>query len=402
MNIMDKNKINKNFINQIKNKELYEENLFTFIVQNIDLKTLLNDTYHLFYSKESISVESNLEGFLAYNLLEDIEEHQKIKNKIYSHIGDNLLSPFYYVSMKDKKYVLKSSGMGILREYNFDNFFTKISNGILPKFNEDEEKFFIDFIMNYEFKMYSPSESTKKQISDILLNQKQYLNQKNDKSSINIFYENKNLKTILSLYSSEIVSEITDNTMNEQELVKLYFGKNFRKKIFDLSAQLENKDPLKIIDALGKQTKSKHLMKWIEPLISKGVQLDLIDLELFYCGKKKPISYHTHFPQKKVNMAAVSEMVSLVGLVKDNVEIKEEELSKIFIIVMLAGREAPYIKLRSMFEIPTNSEMQLFFANLGAKALGNRSIREVEAEILKNKIESDLEQKTTQTKKLKI
>lgn len=397
---MNQHIINLNIINKINNQELYEPNLMDFLLNNSDLKQLKSELYSC-YSSGGVYFKSNFEGFLF------IKFHDKeceMKSKIYQYFGDKLEEPKYFVDLDSKSHNnILSKRAFLLFKNGINSYLSNVNMGKEDPLDNNEEKFLINYILNKDL-LVSLSEESKKEIYKILCNQKEYLQFKNSKSQKNIFLQNENLKKILDLFSNHEVDFIIGKTTSCEDLVNIYFKKLHRSKVFDLHVKLKEKNSIEVYQAMESVLGSYSNLNWFNSLIKQGTNCGLEFFEKLYKEEQiENINKLSNYlrPGERISRKpkAIKEMLNLIALTKDVSDLSknQNDIAKLFLIVIYSNHEQDYLKLRSIFEIP--EQMHSSFMNL---KIGNKTVKELECEVLKENLEKDLAKNNIKTRKIKL
>ncbi len=381
--------INANLINQVKHKELYEPSLLDFLLQHSDLAHLKEQSYDI-YASSGVYLKSNFEGFLFANF------HQKespMKEQIYGHFGANLEAPQYFGDIEQKSHNnILSQRVFLLFNQGIDSYLKSVHLGQAEPLDEKEEKFFLTYLLTKDSHSFFRDES-KKELYKILCHQKAYLQFKNSKSQTNIFLQNSNLKTILDLFTNEEVEVITGERPSCESLVKTYFKKLHRSKVFDLHKKLQGREPMEIYESMISVFGKENGLSWFAPLVKQGTNTSLDYFETLY---KNHNFDAVGGPQKLVDIyrlngldrkpQAIKEMLNIIELIKDVSPMAQNphDIAKIFLIVIATNREDQYLKLRTMFELPEHCHC---FLDL---KVGKKTIQELEIEILNNNLQKEL------------
>lgn len=385
-----KNKYNINLINQYKNEDLYEEEIFNFILQNTEINELKNSFFEIDY-RNATSVKGNFEAFLNKQIEYSSPIKKEMNKKMNEKWGKELLNPLYFVSINKKEYILEESGYEIFK--NVENYLRKVVKNNIQKINDYEEKFVIDWIFKNPPKLILRG-NEKDEINvlyNILLNQKEYLNKKNNGLKTNIFFENMDIKKILGLFSQEQRENLMESKITYEEIIDSYYKRLLKQKHFDLAKQLEPFDSKEIFNYL-KENISEKSEDWFKIFIEKGSGLSLLELnnkistsKVFY-GKKG----------KKSSKALEGGVELLKNLFS---ELKNENIVTLLLIAIIEEQnERLYIELRSFTEIPDNEKLKKY---MNSKTINKKPIEIIEKEVMKNKLEKDFPAKE-KIKPLKI
>ncbi len=398
---MNKEIINENIINQINNQSLFEPSLFDFLLKNSDLKKLQDKFYNV-YSMDAVYFKANFEGFIFSKLSQskDKEQHTMLE-KIISHYNKDLLEPIFSADIDNNSHnnILTKNAF-ILFKVGFNSFFQKLKNNEVQALNKDEEKFVINYLMSRNTQTSGFNEETKSEIYNILLNQKDFIQLKNKKSTTNIFLQNAHFKKVLELYSNSQREEISGIRESELDLVNLYHKKLYRSKFFDLSSKLADREPEMIFNAFESVVGKYKNLNWFSKLITYGTEAKIDTFDSIYNNKTIP---HTNILSKRYQQnsrhpKAISEMISLIEIMKDKIPFTQEDIHKLFIIVIYSEKETNYLHLRRLFDFPND--------NIGAelkelKILG-KTISEIEKIALKQDLEKNLITNNIKQTKVKL
>ncbi len=385
---MDKKLINQNIINQINNQSLYEPSLLEFLLLNSDLNQLKSQTYEAAYIN-GVYFKSNFEGFLFSKFF--YLENPKMKEQIYNFYKGKLEEPIYQVDI-DYKIPHKnlSKNVFLLFRNDFENHLSKIHDKKEPSLNSEEEKFFINYILHKGIHLFKASEEVKIELYNILLNQKDYLQFKNSKSQSDIFLKNEHLKKVLDLYPNDKVDQIRGKRESSDYLIQTYFKKLYKSKVFDLHLKIKDREQEEIINSMESVLGKEAGLNWYKPLIKYGTNCGLEFFEQVYSEgkvKKSLLALNTRGLSGDRHPKAIVEMLNLIKSTKEYSKLQnsEDDISKLFLIVIYNNRKDIYLKLREMFEIPEN-----IYASLMELQIEKTSIKTIESEVLNNKLEKEL------------
>lgn len=372
------NKYNLNLINQLDNENLYEENLFDLILEKADINELKNEHFYLSHHEQG-SVYGNFEALLKRKSEYKSTNIQCMYEKITVKCKEHLLKPLYFVSLNKKDYILEQSGYEIFKDVNM--YVRKLSKGEAVALNDTEEKFVIDWFFKVTPNIYIKKEDTDEvtQLYEIFNRQKAYLNAKNDKSTINHFFENHGMKKILSLFTIEQRNSLMKEQLSHTEIINSYYKKLLRQKHFDLAQNLTNSSAKQIVDTLYAQV-SEHELIWFKIFLEKGTALNLSDLE------KKLENKHVPPPYKEKTKISAALLGGIELLRKVLPEIKDEKIIKLFFVATIeAQNERYYMELRSFVDLPNDD---MFREYINKKDIHKKSIDAIEKELFKNKLEN--------------
>lgn len=395
---MNKSLINNNIINQINNKDLYEPNLLKFLLTNSDLELLKSKTYEAVYI-DGVYFKSNFSGLIFSKFYYD--EKSDMKNEILKYYGVALGEPSYIVDITNKSHNNElSKRVFLLFRKGFNEYFTNLYHGKEEPLNDSEEKFFINYILNKSI-FTNFSEETKHEIYKILSNQKEFLQFKNSKSQTNIFLQNENLKKVLDLYSNTEVDFLMGEQQTSENLIQLYFKKLHRSKVFDLNVKLKDREPSEIYQAMESVLGKYSDLNWFKSLIKYGTNCGLEYFDKAYKDNKineiNVLSLRLNSGDRKPK--AIMEMLQLIDMIKDVSSISSDvdSICKLFLIVSYSNREDQYLKLRSMFEIPEKA-----YTSFSELKIGKKSFKELESQILNDKLEKELYSNQQKNKRIKL
>lgn len=377
------NKYNSNLINQYKNENLYEESIFDFILKKTDLNELKNTQFDISY-QNTISIKGNFEAFLYKEIEYDNSINKIMYEKIQNKWSNELLKPLYFIKLNTKEYILEQPGYEIFK--NINNYLKQKSEKKISKLNDTEEKFLIDWFFKEPPKIYLQSNQTKEinELYQILLNQKDYLNKRNDKSVINNFFENHGIKKIFSLFSQEQKDNLMTEKLSYQEIIKSYYPKLLRQKHFDLAEQLQTFKSQDIVSYLIENV-SDQPEQWFKTFLEKGSTLTLNELDSKILLKPTPI----YGKEKKKNILALKGGIDL--LKKLQPELQNDKLVKfMFAATIEAESENLYLELRKFIELPQDDNFRKY---INQKSIHKKSVDVIEKEFLKNKFEDKFENK---------
>lgn len=377
------NKYNINLITQYKNEELYEEELFTFILNKTDLNELKNNSFDIDY-QQSVSIKGNFEAFLEKGIEYDYPFKREMYQKIQEKWHKELLTPLYFIQLDKKEYILEKSGYEIFR--NINNYVKYVVENKIQRLNDSEEKFVIDWFFKEPPKIYL-HENQKKEIEEIyqiLYHQKEYLNKKNDKSKVNNFFENHGMKRIFALFTIEQRNSLMNEQLTTKEIITTYYKKLLRQKHFDLANQLINFPTNEIIKELKEQV-STNEKEWFKAFLEKGSALSLNDLQKKFEGKHVPLPYKE---KPKVSAALQGGIDLFKKLLPEITDISVTYL--MFVAVIESQNERLYLELRSIVELPQDDKFRQY---INQKTIHKKSIDMIEKEVLKNKLEDKFDAK---------
>lgn len=379
------NKNNINLINQYQNQELYEDNIFDFILIKTDLKELKNTQFEISYQKK-INIKGNFEAFL-YKRMDNNNSIVKIMyEKIKKKWNNELLNPLYFIKFKSKDYILEQPGYEIFT--NINNYLKKKSENKINNLSDTEEKFVIDWFLKDPPQIYLQSNQTKEinELYQILLNQKEYLNKRNDKSAINNFFENHGMKKILSLFSQEQKENLMSEKLSYQEIIKSYYNNLLRQNQFDLAAHLYSFNSKDIISYLNENISDKP-EEWFKVFLEKGSALTFNELDnKLLLSPKKIYEYKR---EKNKNLEALKGGIELFKKLQPELQ-NEDLIKRMFVTTIEAESENLYLEIRKFTELPQDEK---FIEYINQKTIHKKSISIIEKEILKNKLENKFESK---------
>jgi len=403
---MKKEIINSNIINQLKNPELYESNLFKFLLENCDIQLLQNKTFNENLSQRSLNWASNFSGMIENMSKKNSNENLKsmifqIKEKFKNEMEEPEL--YAHVFPKDKKEMFKvTPNMIDFFIIDTDKFFTEVQTKKREKLNNQEEQLFLEYILMSDFPFYIQKKETKDSIYEILLNQKDYLNSKQKNIKTDFLLENPKMKHLISILSIEQLEEIDDKFKNIDFLVDKFMNKLYKKKSFELSNYLSNKNPELIAESILKNSKHpKSFTHTFNTLFDIGILLDANYLIQTYENSTYDVAIRqsSNYNEKKTSKA-ISELVDMAIILKDNFHIKDVDLVCIYTAIICSKRDYLYVKFREHFPLPQEERFQIFLKN---QKLNNRSFADMEKEFLFYKMKTELHNNSNENQRqLKI
>lgn len=434
-----KNKYNLNIINMIKNEELYINNIFQILLKDSDVQELKSESFSVSSYGKKNTITTNIEGFLYGQekyLNEESSDKKEMIELFKEYYKKELLEPLYFTSIKKKNYVLTINGFEcyqnpekyfknlVLKKKDDDNknspltgyYFEhiekskkelsdKIEKSKVNYLNDTEEKYIIDCIFEEGFKINLNKEKDIDSIDllfNVFWNQKEYLNKKNDKSQMNLFYENRALKEYLSLFSEEQRNSIINENIDCKSIINLYFSKLLKQNHFDLVNQLRSYSSKEVLEGFSnyldinkKEKENNKNILLFKPFLEKGTSISIHHLEALSQGSPIPMSGI----KKKSYPQALKQGIDLFIKLKDELS-KDERLVKIiFVAIINANSMTNYLKLREHINLPTGDEK--FNEYLDMVKINGKTVSHLEKEHLMNKLEKSLDEKKI-IKKTKI
>lgn len=377
------NKYNINLINQYKNEELYEEDLFELILSKTELKELKNNQFDM-GSSNGVYIKGNFEAFLYSGIEYDYPKKKIMNEKIQIKWKSELLKPLYFLPLNQKEYVLGRPGYEIFK--NINEYLKDLVKGKSEKLNELEERFVIDWFFKEPPSIYLSKDQTQEinELYQILFNQKDYFNKRNEKSTVNNFFENHGMKKILNLLSKKQVNSLMNEKLSHEDILKAYYPKLLRQKHFDLAKQLDNFENEDIVTYLMKNVSDKP-EEWFKPFLEKGSALTMAELNNKLL--LKPVSMYGKDKKKVAN--ALQGGVDLLRKLQP--DLQDPKLIKfMFAAIMEAENEKLYLDLRSFIELPQD---EVFVLYMSQRKIHKKDILTIEKEVLKNKLEDKFETK---------
>lgn len=390
-----KNIYNINLVNQFKNPELYIDKLFNSILSKTDIKELQKENFSICFRKE-INIKGNLESFLENGIRYPDLNKERMYVKMKSLWKEELLKPLYFVEFNSNIYILEQSGYEII--VNTDKYLTLLSEDKVPALTDTEEKFIIDWSFKEStIHIYMRNEKTINFIYNIFKNQKDYINKKNEKSTVNNFVQNKELKNILKLFTQEQKESLMETAIKSEEIIKIYYSKLFKKNMFDLYEQTRQFTSKEIVQSL-KENISLDEKDWFKVFYEKGSALTTKELN----NNINNITNGLNFSPPKEKILALREGIKL--LKKIHKDFAHEEVSKLMITAIIKIKNLDLYKdLRTFIELPQDIMFKDF---LNRSSIGGKTLDVIEKEIklikLKEKLEITLGVKKDGGKKNKI
>lgn len=385
------NKYNSNIVNQYKNESLYLEEIFDFLLSKADLKELKNIQFDM-GSSNSIYIKGNFEAFLYAGIEYDYPNKKIMYQKMQEKWTKELLKPLYFIPLNDKTYILGRSGYECFK--NINEYLKDVVKGKVQRLSESEEKFVIDWFFKEPPSLYISKEQTQEinELYQILFNQKEYFNKRNEKSKVNNFFENHGMKKILSLLSKEQINSLMTEQLSHEEVLKAYYPKLLRQKHFDLAKQIDSFDNEDIITYLINNV-SDNPEQWFKPFLEKGSALTMAELNNKLL--LKPVAMYGKEKKKVAN--ALQGGVDLLRKLQP--DLQDPKLIKfMFAAIIEAENERLYLELRSFIELPQD---EVFILYMSQKKIHKKDILTIEKEVLKNKLEDKFDSKP-KAKQLKI